>query len=360
MSKLQQNNLRHSYNKPLISRSCSTLSVDHRCVKGPIVKYRSEEGSVLMNGTVKVLFKKRIRIIAMAIFSAIIMVVPPPVRAQAPEPVVAIHVSEKTQALDPGQWWSSWHYFVMPDSLKEALRSDGTPFIEVTDVEIEAGNLLAGGSPKYPILISLAAEAIADDEIAPLLEYVNAGGILFVGSSAFTRNPDGSTRADFALASELGLHMVNPDSLSNWYENRTFTKDAEHRLVTDIPTGTLNWRMPLSAEEISSGTSTTNVSTNHVIHGNHWVFQVTADSGTTVIANGDSGPLLATRQYGKGNFIYHGDAQPLIGHGGYDPVHVCVSYLPSSNRMGLRGCQSSDHQTQPMAVRLQCGFHRPA
>ena len=32
-----------------------------------------------------------------------------------------------------------------------------------------------------------------------------------------------------------------------------------------------------------------------------------------------SGPLLATRQYGKGNFIYHGAIQPLLGYGGNDP-----------------------------------------
>ena len=59
--------------------------------------------------------------------------------------------------------------------------------------------------------------------------------------------------------------------------------------------------------------------------GSHYVFQVAADSGTTVIANGDQGPLLATRQYGTGNFIYDGEAQPLIGHGVYDPV--MYSYL---------------------------------
>ncbi len=41
-------------------------------------------------------------------------------------------------------------------------------------------------------------------------------------------------------------------------------------------------------------------------------------SRATVIANGDAGPLLATTQYGMGDFIYHGAIQPLIGHGGYD------------------------------------------
>ena len=36
-----------------------------------------------------------------------------------------------------------------------------------------------------------------------------------------------------------------------------------------------------------------------------------------LIANGASGPLLATRKYGLGQFIYHGAYQPLIGIGGY-------------------------------------------
>ena len=53
--------------------------------------------------------------------------------------------------------------------------------------------------------------------------------------------------------------------------------------------------------------------------GNTPAFQVSADSGSTIIANGDSGPLLTTRQYGKGLFIYHGAMQPLIGHTVYDP-----------------------------------------
>ena len=104
-------------------------------------------------------------------------------------PAVAIHVSELTQALEtmPAspptptgvgttgyQWWpTSWHYFVMYESLKEALRSDGTPFVTVSDADIAAGRLLnPDGSPKYPIVISLASEAIADTEIAPLRDYV--------------------------------------------------------------------------------------------------------------------------------------------------------------------------------------------
>jgi len=249
--------------------------------------------------------------------------------AQPPSPVVAIHVSELTQALEttpaasptptgPGtsgyQWWyTSWHYFVAYESLKEALRSDGTPFVEVSDSDIAAGKLLdSDGSPHYPILISLASEAIADNEISPLRNYVNAGGFLLAGSSAFTRNPDGSSRGDFALANEMGVHMANAN-LQNWYLNAQFTKKADHRLTSHIPSGTLNWYGPVTANEISWG-----VSPAHTIDTTHYAWWVVA-SGATDIADGDAGPLLTVKNYGMGQFIYHGAFQPLIGHGGNDP-----------------------------------------
>ena len=140
-------------------------------------------------------------------------------------PAVAIHVSELTQVLEtmPAspptptgvgtwgfQWWiSSWHYFVMYESLKEALRSDGTPFVTVSDARASRRFALlnSDGSPKYPIVISLASEAIADTEIAPLRDYVAVGGFLMVGWS--TAALPGRLRGDFALAAEMGLHMVN-------------------------------------------------------------------------------------------------------------------------------------------------------
>ena len=94
---------------------------------------------------------------------------------------------------------------------EEALKADGTPFVEVSDAEIAAGELLTTGvKPRFPIVISLAAEAVADDEIAPLRSYVSAGGFLMVGSSSFTRNTSGTTRGDFALGAEMGLRMTTP------------------------------------------------------------------------------------------------------------------------------------------------------
>ena len=117
--------------------------------------------------------------LVLSIILALHIAAPPQATAQLPEPVVAIHVSEVTQNLETltatpptptgsgtsGKEWcyTSWHYFVAHESLKEALRSDGTPFVEVSDADIAAGDLLyPDGSPRYPILISLASEAVAN------------------------------------------------------------------------------------------------------------------------------------------------------------------------------------------------------
>ena len=157
----------------------------------------------------------------LAFFAALITLSLP-----AAQPVVAIHDSELTRAFETTpatngtpnnasttgfQWWiTNWNYFVMPDSLKEALRSDGTVFTNVSDAQITAGNLLdTNGRPNYPIVISLCSEAMRDDEIAPLTNYVAAGGWLFVGGSSFTRNTNGTSRGDFAIAAQMGIHMVS-------------------------------------------------------------------------------------------------------------------------------------------------------
>ncbi len=248
------------------------------------------------------------------------------------QPVVAVHDSELTRALETmpasgatptgagtsgRQWWpTNWHYFVMPDSVKETLRSDGTSFAVVSDADIVAGRLVdSNGLPNYPILISLASEATLDAEVAQLTNYVAAGGFLLVGSSAFTRNPDGTTRGDFAFANELGAHSVNP-SLANWEVNATFTRVSAHPLVARIPAGVLAWQMPWASDEISWPEA------NHVPYPPSslphllWKVQV---AGATVIAQGDTHPYLLVRQFGKGYFIYNAAMQPLLGHGGWAP-----------------------------------------
>jgi hypothetical protein len=248
--------------------------------------------------------------------------------AQVTLPTVAIHDSELTRALEtmPAsgstptgsgatgfQWWTTdWHYFVMPESLKEAFRSDGTPFATLSDANVSAGLLLSNGLPRYPIVFSLASEAIRDDEIAQFTNYVAAGGFLFVGSSSFTRNTNGTGRGDFAFANALGVHMAG-SALTNWTNNSTFTKTNDHRIMNHIPSGQLTWRMPSDSEEIMWGTSP-----DHPFLAPHDVWRVQAGDAT-VLARGDNYPYLLVKQYGKGYFIYYAPMQPLIGHGGFAP-----------------------------------------
>ncbi|MDB6109652.1 MAG: hypothetical protein JWR69_1402, partial [Pedosphaera sp.] len=287
-----------------------------------------------------------------ALLSTLLLAVCIAHQVQAAQPLVAIHDSELTRALEsqpaltptltgPGttgfQWWpTNWHYFVMPDAVKETLRSDGTAFTVVGDADISAGALLdTNGLPKYPILISLACEAIRDDEIARLTNYVAAGGFLFVGSSSFTRNIDGTTRGDFAFANELGLHMVKP-GLTNWMLNNTFSRVSNHPLVTHIPAGALIWQMPSSSEETSWPES------NHV--GNpptglaHLVWQV-QPSGASVLAQGDTRPYLLVKPFGKGFFIYDAAMQPLIAHGGWAPGMYAYGILRNAIEWAFQSAQ---------------------
>jgi hypothetical protein len=245
------------------------------------------------------------------------------------EPVVAIHVSEITQALcaqraglgtptrpdtSGCEWWqSSWPYFAIYEALKEAFRSDGTSFVVVSDADIAAGGLLGpSASPRFPIVISLASEATDDAEIVPLREYVSAGGFLFLGSSALTRYPDGRTRGDFALAEEMGLHMVG-SGLQNWYENKSFTRVADHRLVSHVPARPLDWKMARSAEEIPLGTTG-----KRVYDLGHYAWRVRAADAEVLALGSFAAPFLTTKHFGHGRFIYIAALQPLIGHGGLD------------------------------------------
>ena len=119
-----------------------------------------------------------------------------------------------------------------------------------------------------------------------------------------------------AIAGQMeSIHMV-ANGLTNWTANSTFTVTANHRLISHIPQGTLNWQMPQSAEEISWPEA------SHVPNPPsglfHLLWQVQPD-GATVLAQGDSVPYLLVMPYGKGYFIYDAAMQPLLGHGGWAP-----------------------------------------
>ena len=282
--------------------------------------------------------------------AVVLLVLASPLRLLGVQPVVAIHDSELTRALEtitatntptpsgPGttgyQWWlTNWHYFYMPDALKEMLRSDGTAFTVVGDSNIASGALLdSNGLPLYPIVFSLASEAISNSEIAPLTNYVAAGGYLFIGSSSFTRNPDGSSRNDFALAAQMGVHTLGP-GLLNWLANNTFTAVSTHALVTNIPQGTLNWQMPWSSDEISWPEA------NHVAGPPgglpHLMWQIQS-SGATVVAAGDKLPYLLVMPYGKGYFIYDAAIQPVLGHGGWAPGMYSYTILRNAIRLAFQ------------------------
>ncbi len=250
------------------------------------------------------------------------------VRAQGTQPLVAVHDSELTRAFETmpstpdtptgfgttnKQWWSTdWHYFIMPESVKEALRSDGTAFTVIGDSNISAGILLTNGQPKYPVVISFASEAIDDSEIPQFTNYVAAGGFLIVGGSSFTRNTNGTTRGDFAFANAMGIHMVN-NNLANWYADYTLTNLVDNRLTSHIPFGGVIWRLPQTSEEINWG-----IDPYHNFSYPHDAWEIQA-SDATVLATGDLYPYYTVKQYGKGYFIYAASFNPLVCTGGFGP-----------------------------------------
>ncbi len=281
------------------------------------------------------------------------------------QPLVAVHDSELTRALEampassptptgPGttgfQWWpTDWHYFVMPEAVKEALRSDGTSFAVVSDANISSGQLLNNGAPAYPIVISLASEAIRNDEIAALTNYVAAGGFLVVGSSSFTRDTNGISRGDFAFANALGIHLAAP-GLTNWSANNYFTKQVNHRIVADIPSGQLTWRMPSGADEISWG-----VSPSHPFLAAHDLWKVTV-ADATVLASGDASPYLMVKPFGKGYFIYNAAFQPLIGNGGFAPGMYAYAILRRSIEWAFESANLPIPKLSPWPYQYDAAF----
>jgi hypothetical protein len=250
-------------------------------------------------------------------------------RAQLTQPMVAIHNSELTLAFEnmPStpdtptgygttnkQWWSTdWHYLVMPQSIEEALRSDGTPFTVIGDSNVMAGILVTNGQPKYPVMICFASEAIDDSEIPQFTNYVASGGFLIVSGASFTRNTNGTTRGDFAFANAMGIHMAN-NSLANYYADQTLTNLVNNRLTSHIPFGGIIWRLCQNSEENNWGYYP---DYQFYMYG-HDAWQITA-SDATVLANGDTYPYYTMKPYGKGYFIYAASFNPLFCTGGFGP-----------------------------------------
>ena len=229
-------------------------------------------------------------------------------------PVVAIHVSENTQS----HWTNgNWTYWAVYKSLEGALTSDGTPFAEVNDSTIEAGGLLSSGLPKYPILISLAAECISDAGASQILQYVSAGGFAYVGSSAWTRYSNGTARSNFALSAQMGVTCVaappnNYNLFSYIYVNATDQLND----ILPINVNISPWNLPQNSNTSVMYTGGS---------GPHYFWQTynTASSPADILIRIPSSPypyiMLATKAYSTGRFIYQSELTPLMGFGIYAP-----------------------------------------
>src|SRR5207253_872598 len=94
-----------------------------------------------------------------------------------------------------------------------------------------------------------------------------------------------------------------------------------HRLVSHIPVGPLNWQFPISAEEIPLG-----ISPSHPHLFPHEVWRVNSSSAT-ILVNADADLYVAIKPFGKGYFIYYAGMQLLTGHGGWAPSHYSYLFL---------------------------------
>ena len=225
-------------------------------------------------------------------------------------PVVAINVSEYTEA----NWNNTaWHYFAIYRMLEEAFKSDGTPFVEVSDANIESGGLMVSGVPKYPILFSLASECISDSEANQISSYVSAGGFVYVGSSSWTRYANGSARTNFALSAQMGVTCSNLPP-NDWAQVQNATRIADNRLVNHVPKNVnINWQLPLTDNTVSS------LALKNDLHY-AWAAKPAAINPALVLITIDGNVMLAVKQYSSGMFIYHSELAPLASYSIYSPV----------------------------------------
>jgi peptidoglycan/xylan/chitin deacetylase (PgdA/CDA1 family) len=163
---------------------------------------------------------------------------------------------------------------------------------------------LEGEQQAYPILFSLASTCISDEVAGRIAQFVNSGGHVVVGSTAWTRNEAGKPRTSdgrpsFALADALGLQPLDAGLIG------TATKNKNAPIVSHIKSsGEMNWLLPKSYKSIGYS------------HPQHWAKFVEAETGNVLLASGDH-PLLVVQPYGKGRFVYHAEFCPLAGFSGY-------------------------------------------
>jgi hypothetical protein len=226
-------------------------------------------------------------------------------------PQVAIHVSEYTQA----HWeQTGWTYPAIYRMLEEALKSDGTPFVEITDSQIESGALLTSGTPKYPILFSLTSDCISDTEALQISNYVASGGFVYLSASSWTRYQDGTARDDIALSTQMGLTCETPTP-NNWATVTTVKRIADNQLVNDIPKNIdINWRLPLTNHTVC--TLATTDTEPHLA----WATKTTTTNPANVLMTTDGKVMLAEKQYLNGMFIYNSELTPLASYSLYSPV----------------------------------------
>jgi len=191
------------------------------------------------------------------------------------------------------------------------------------EIRISRRIVAANGLPKYPIVISLASEAIRDDEIAPPDKLRRGGRIFAGGFVGIYAQSERDSRGDFAFANELGLHTVTP-GLTNWAFNQTITKRSNHRLVSHLPDGALTWRMHL-IQKRRRGEFRQAIS----FLAPHDVWRVIS-SDATIIAQGDGVPFLAVKPFGQRLFIIRG-ISAVNRHGGYS-IALCNNRRVTRNQ----------------------------
>ncbi len=243
---------------------------------------------------------------SLLLFQAALGDVPPQV-----SPLVAIHISEYTQTHWTNPYWT---YFSLTDMLEETFKADGTPFIEITDAQIAAGQLLSGATPRYPIFFSIAAECVSDAELNQISNYAQSGGFVYTGSSAWTKNEDGSPRSNFGLSAQMGLTCDNPPP-DNWVNAIYIYRSVDSQLTNQIPKNVIiNWRLPLSNHTLCT-LEPTSVEPHKV-----WAAHTTTTDPATILLATDDTIMLAQKSYGTGMFIYHSELDPLASFSLYSPV----------------------------------------